>query len=237
VLVAGTLVFGKDGDQQDGSRSSATLAALESRLLLIERRVEDIRGEHFKRRPLPVLVGAADVRREGLADLDRLTSPPEQAANEELLKLLGLIPAGSNLRSIQSSVFGEQVAGFYDPRKKRLALVGDAGAGDESIGEITLAHELTHALDDQRFGIRDQAPETDDRGTAYTALVEGDATAVMSRYATQYMRRSDLLGALFTSRAGGQPLRRTSRPLSSSRTWRASASSSRCCATRAAGSS
>jgi hypothetical protein len=83
--------------------------------------------------------------------------------------------------------------------------VKDAGAQDESVGEITLAHELTHALDDQRFGLKDQPPGTNDRSTAYSALVEGDATSVMTRYATQYMTGSNLLGALFASTAAGLP--------------------------------
>jgi hypothetical protein len=195
----GSLVVGGGHSEKSGGRGSATLAALESRLLLIESRVEKIRGAEFNRRPLPVLVNAGDVRRDGLADLDRLTTRAEQAADDELLKLLGLIPARASLRAIESSVFGDQVAGFYDPATKRLALVRNTGAQNEAVGEITLAHELTHALDDQHFGIRDQAPTADDRGLAYSALVEGDATAVMTRYATQYMAGMNLLEVLFAS--------------------------------------
>jgi hypothetical protein len=204
-LVVGSLVLGGRHSKAGGNRASATLAALESKLLLIERRVELIRGQTFVHRPLPVLVGGGEVRRQGLLELDQQVSPAEQAADDELLKLLGLIPATSNLRAIQSAVFQDQVAGFYDPQTKRLALVKDAGAQDESVGEITLAHELTHALDDQRFGIRDQPPGTNDRATAYTALVEGDATSVMTRYATRYMSGSNLLGALFASTNAGGP--------------------------------
>jgi hypothetical protein len=204
-LVVGSLVLGGRHSKASGNRASATLAALESKLLLIERRVEGIRGESFIHRPLPVLVAGADVRRQGLLELDQQVSPPEQAADDELLKLLGLIPESSNLRAIQSAVFQDQVAGFYDPHTKKLALVKDAGAQDQSVGEITLAHELTHALDDQRFGIRDQPPGTNDRATAYSALVEGDATSVMTRYATQYMDSSNLLGALFASTNTGGP--------------------------------
>ena len=120
-------------------------------------------------------------------------------------KLLALIPPGSNLRAIEGEVFSDQVAGFYDPATKKLALVKNAGASDEAVGEITLAHELTHALDDQRFGIRDQAPGTNDRATAYTALVEGDATSVMTRYATRYMTGSNLLGVLFAGSTSSGP--------------------------------
>jgi hypothetical protein len=204
-LVVGSLVLGGRHSKAGGNRASATLAALESKLLLIEHRVELVRGEHFTRRPLPALVSGAEVRRQGLLELDQQVTAPEQTADDELLKLLGLIPAGSNLRQIQSALFEEQVAGFYDPNTKRLALVKDTGAQDESVGEITLAHELTHALDDQTFGIRDQPPGTNDRATAYNALVEGDATSVMTRYATRYMTGTNLLGALFASTTAGGP--------------------------------
>jgi hypothetical protein len=205
VLVVGSLVIGGRHSSAGRNRASATLAALESNLLLIERRVERIRRLDFIRRPLPILVSGADVKRQGLLELDQQVPQDEQKADDELLKLLGLIPVGSNLRAIQSAVFQDQVAGFYDPRTKRLALVKNAGAQDESVGEITLAHELTHALDDQRFGLKEQPPGTSDRSTAYSALVEGDATSVMTRYATQYMTGSNLLGALFATSTAGSP--------------------------------
>lgn len=205
MLVVGALVLGGHHSGSGSNRASATLAELESKLLIIERRVEGIRHLAFNRRPLPTLVSGDEVRKQGLLELDQQVTAPQQAADDELLKLLGLIPPGSNLRQIQSAVFQDQVAGFYDPATKKLALVKDTGAEDESVGEITLAHELTHALDDQRFGIKDQAPGMDDGSSAYTALVEGDATSVMTRYATKYMSGSNLLGVLFASSTAGGP--------------------------------
>jgi hypothetical protein len=205
VLVVGALVVGGRHGKTGGNQAGATLAALENNLLLIEGRVENLRGLDFNSRPVPVLVDPSAVRKEGLAELDQQVTPAQEAADDELLKLLGLIPAGSNLRSIQGAVYQDQVAGFYDPHTRRLALVRNAGAQDESVAEITLAHELTHALDDQRFGLRDVPPGTDDASTAYTALVEGDATSVMTRYATTFMTSSNLLGALFASTTAGTP--------------------------------
>ena len=43
--------------------------------------------------------------------------------------------------------------GFYDERTKRLVVVRDRRASRPLL-EITLAHELVHALEDQRFGLR-----------------------------------------------------------------------------------
>lgn len=202
-LLVGALLLGGDRNEKGGNRSSATLAALESKLLLIERRVEQIRREQFTRRPLPVLVTNAQTRREAFAELNRQTTPAQQAADEELLKLLGLIPPQSSMRGIAAQIYQDQVAGFYDPRTKRLALVRDVGDSDAGIGEITLAHELTHALDDEAFGIKQAGQGFGDRATAYTALVEGDATSVMTRYATRYMSGLDLVGVLAGASSGG----------------------------------
>ena len=71
-------------------------------------------------RPVPQTVSPAQARREGLEDLDRSYPEARRKADEEVLKLLGLIEPGVDLRSISASVFGEGVAGYYDPRSKRL---------------------------------------------------------------------------------------------------------------------
>ena len=43
-------------------------------------------------------------------------------------------------------------SGFYDDRSKRLVVIREPGA-TRPLLEITLAHELVHALEDQRFGL------------------------------------------------------------------------------------
>jgi hypothetical protein len=93
-----------------------------------------------------------------------------------------------DLRAIQGDVAGEQVAGYYDTKRKRLAIVAGAGAANDVTSEITLAHELDHALDDQTIGLKDVASTgADDAASAYTALVEGVATSVMGEYARRYI--------------------------------------------------
>ena len=53
-----------------------------------------------------------------------------------MLKLLGLIEPGVDLRSISASVFGEGVAGYYDPRSKRLRIV--SGTTPDALSEMVL---------------------------------------------------------------------------------------------------
>jgi hypothetical protein len=93
----------------------------------------------------------------------------------------------------------EQVLGFYDDRRKRLVVVRDRHAS-RSLLEITLAHELTHALEDQRFGLH-AGGTNDDAALAKSALAEGTATVVMADYAVRYFGIDDAL-ALFSAASG-----------------------------------
>jgi hypothetical protein len=171
---------------------------------LVERRVEQLRDLRFLH-PVPVaVVSPAQARRDGLADYDTSDAVAQQRASEELLTLLGLLPPGSSLRRIESTVYGEQVAGYYDPRRKRLALVRGAGVDD-----VTLAHELTHALEDQHFDLqRLEGGGGDDASTAQQALAEGSATLVMERYAARWPSRTPVGDALagLTQVTSGTPL-------------------------------
>ena len=59
--------------------------------------------------------------------------------------------------------FSEGVAGYYDPRTGRMRTVRGAATGTRVLAEMVLAHELTHALEDQRFELDlEDAGGTDD---------------------------------------------------------------------------
>src|SRR3954468_11506972 len=166
----------------------------------IARRVERIRGLRFRRLPRPVEISPAQARRDGLEDLDRSYSAAQRRADEEVLKLLGLIKPSVDLRKVQASVFGDQVAGYYDPRSKRLRIVRGAQTQNRVLEETTLAHELTHALEDQRFGLGlDDTGGSDDAALARLAMVEGSATTVMLEYMQRHFSAGETLGGLVSS--------------------------------------
>jgi len=193
---------GEDGDAGSGQPSTVSPAHVR----LVERRVEALRGLRF-RRPVPVaVVSPAQARREGTAEAQRTQPAARQRADEELLKLLALLPAGADLDAIEGDVYGEQVAGYYDPRRGRLALVRGAGVDD-----VTLAHELTHALEDQYADLERLGGDPrggDDASTAQQALVEGSATVVMERYEQRWPSDAPLGDALsgLTQVTGARPL-------------------------------
>ena len=70
-----------------------------------------------------------------------------------MLTMLGLLPPGTDLGETAAATYGEAVAGYYDPRSGRLRIVKGAQTGNRVLYEMTVAHELTHALEDQRFDL------------------------------------------------------------------------------------
>ena len=166
----------------------------------IAKRVEALRGLRFTKLPRPEVVDPGQARREGLQDLDRTYPDARRRADEEILKLLRLIEPAADLRDLFGTVFGEGVAGYYDPRTERLRTVSGAATGTRVLAEIVMAHELTHALEDQRFELDIGELESGDDGAlAYTALVEGTATVVMYRYARRHFSAEETLGGLLGS--------------------------------------
>jgi hypothetical protein len=180
--------------EDDGSEAPPAAAPVAE----IAARVEALRDLRFERLPRPVEVTGEQARRDGLEDLDREYPPERLAADEQIYTLLGLIEEHADLRELSGSLFGEGVAGYYDPRDGRLRVVEGAGTGNRVLEEMVLAHELTHALEDQRFGL-DTEPATDDRTLARAALHEGTATALMYAYVQERFSAEETLGGLLAS--------------------------------------
>ena len=121
----------------------------------------------------------------------------------DAMAAIGLLPPKYPLREKYIDLLGEQVAAFYDQHVHKLFMYEDA-ALDNAQNRVVLAHELTHALQDQHFGLKRMPLElknNDDRAAAASALVEGDATLVMSEFMLKNMTKQmfkDSMVASFT---------------------------------------
>jgi hypothetical protein len=169
--------------EQAVAPSGLTLEQVTERVEEVARGVERVRDLEFDRLPRVTLVSPEAAARASVEELDRQVPPSKQRVAERLLAMLGLIPPGTRLRDVVGTALAEEVAGYYIPRTGTLALVRGAGL-EGLVAEVTLAHELTHALEDQRFGI-DSPGVSDllgDRPSADAALVEGSATVAMVEY-------------------------------------------------------
>lgn len=112
-----------------------------------------------------------------------------EAERKTMLKF-GLLPPGFPYVKFALDLLTEQVAGFYDFRSHELNLL-DSTPMDLQVP--VLAHELTHALQDQSFNLKkfsEPVPENDDLTEAHQALVEGEATAMMLDFLLKPMGRS-----------------------------------------------
>jgi hypothetical protein len=203
VLFAILVAIGFATDDDDEPAAAPKPASVET----IARRVEVLRKRRYDEIPEPVEVTAAQARREGLEELDQTYPPEKRRADEQVLKLLGLIEPDADLRELTGSLFEQGVAGYYDTRDGRLRVVSGSGNSTRVIAEMTLAHELTHALEDQKYGFTEPSGN-DDRDLAKTAMIEGTATALMYAYVQRYFTSEETLGGLLGSAfedTGGLP--------------------------------
>lgn len=123
-----------------------------------------------------------EIERSLIKSLDEDTTPAEMHADEVTLKKLGLAPADFQYRALMLRVLTEQVAGYYDPKSQQFHL---ADWIDLDGQRPIMAHELTHALQDQHFNLRrfEHWPKGDsDAELAAHALIEGDAMLTMALY-------------------------------------------------------
>ncbi|MBV9622633.1 MAG: hypothetical protein JOZ14_01495 [Acidobacteria bacterium] len=123
---------------------------------------------------------------------------------ELVLKKFGLLPRDFDLQTFLVSLLEEQVAGYYDAKSKTVNLL------DWVIPDLqrpVLAHELTHALQDQSFGLdkwlkkgtadldakKKITPDditSDENSEARQAVVEGQAMVVLLDYMLAPMHRT-----------------------------------------------
>lgn len=134
---------------------------------------------------------------------------PEELRIEELaLKKLGFAPPDFDLKKTTVELMTEQAAAFYDYRKRQMVLL-EGGTGG-MMADMALVHELAHALADQHFQLEKfikKAGGNDDGALARMAVMEGQATWLMSEFMAKKMGQSlldsDGIVNMMANMAGG----------------------------------
>lgn len=149
--------------------------------------IEKATGLAFKQRPKVEKRSPDEVRAFLEKEFNENLPPLELDGSSRAYKLLGLLPDTMDLRRFMLNLLGEQVIGYYDPATKVLYVVSDTASGRAALIEVTLAHELVHALQDQyvRLDSLQKTRGDNDRQTAAQAVMEGQAT---------YEQMSQMLG-------------------------------------------
>ncbi len=131
-----------------------------------------------------------EVRQRITADFEDDTTPEEMADGAQALAAFGMMDAHTNLYDLLISLYSDGIAGFYDPDLQEMVVV--SGGSFNAYQRTVYAHEYTHALQDQVFGIRasgfsDEMYLADpERFNAIQAVLEGDASVLEAQYLATY---------------------------------------------------
>ncbi len=138
------------------------------------------------------IISRAEVAKYLSETLHAEMTPQEIHIQEATLQAFGLVPPDFNLEEFLIRFYTEQAAGFYDPHRKTMYI---ADWVEPDMQRLVLAHELTHALQDQNFDLErflKAARPDDDASDARQAMVEGFATAAMIQQMIAPMKLEDM---------------------------------------------
>jgi len=188
------------GHAQNGAPGTAQNAAIVSTTAAVLKETSELRELAVLKTVKSGAQSRADIERMIIRNLDSDTTPAEMHAAEMVLRGFGLAPQSFEYRPFLIKLLKEQVAGYYDPKAQQFYL---ADWIDLDGQKPVMAHELTHALQDQHFNLKrfEKWPKGDsDAELAAHALIEGDATLAM----TLYMAKNPMVALAFIRSLGSQ---------------------------------
>lgn len=172
----------------------------------IEKQTSALRELPFQKPVQYKTIGREELREYLRKKLHEQYTPAELHDYGRTLETIGLIPGGTDLLAVVLGMYDEQVAAFYVPEERALYTFKDGGLAS-NLEKVTMAHELTHALQDQNFDLLKlplRIKDNDDLALASSALVEGDATLLMGQYYGEHLDArnllADVLGAVLGQR-------------------------------------
>jgi hypothetical protein len=178
-----TLVAGSPAAAMGPARQAPPPKHWDKHLAPIAKQVEKLRHLKFKHPIKATLLSDKDFRKRLAADSGHLSKADKRdiAQSEAQLRALGLIDDKVDLLKAVKHVEDEGVDGFYDQHTKEMVV---KGTKFDASTRVTVAHELTHALQDQWFDLDKLQKQSDKThsGGDLQALVEGDATRVENDY-------------------------------------------------------
>jgi hypothetical protein len=168
-----------------------------AQLDVIEERTSKLRGLPLKKPVVFISMDATCLRYVLIDSMNQDTPPSETEADQKLLVALGLIPPTMNLEEEITNLLTEQIAGSYDTKEKIITII--QGEKQTALDQVTMSHEITHALQDQNFDLEKPPLKMKkydgDNDLAIESLIEGDATQTMIAYGQQYLTPAQLLQA------------------------------------------
>ncbi|MFC6768018.1 Hvo_1808 family surface protein [Natrinema soli] len=180
-------------DASDGL-TEAQLEAVKYRSMA---RIEVVRGLKYDRDVDLEVMSRAEYR-------DRRSNGTGNASafSNELWRGAFLVDGETDVNRAFDDLYGNSIQGYYV--NGRIVIITD-DTDEIRINRRALVHELTHALQDQRFGIARES-ETIDGIRAENGLLEGEASVVPDRYDRRCGDEWQCLPAVQPRTAGGETL-------------------------------
>ncbi|NYF81343.1 hypothetical protein HDF17_003663 [Granulicella arctica] len=201
IVCAALAVVATAGVAQQGAGTSAAPTKAETRITKDQakelfRSVDEILGFVSKDTGLPIehpvkrkMISREEVNKYLKQKFNEDEGTKRLERSEIVLKKFGLLDRDFHLQSFLVTLLTEQIAGFYDNKTKTVSLLDWIQPEEQ---KPVLAHELTHALQDQKVGLtkwsdvetpgiaRDVQEDnrhiqTDEAETAREAVAEGQA--------------------------------------------------------------
>jgi hypothetical protein len=123
------------------------------RLEPIADKVAELRHLEFEHPVAAEFLDDAAFEKEVAVDRSKLTKQDKQdiARSQAQLRAVGLVGAGVDLLGSVESLQQSGVLAYYEPKTKKITVKGTSL--DDVSTRVTVAHELTHALQDQHFDL------------------------------------------------------------------------------------
>lgn len=121
------------------------------------------------------LVSKADVETDTARQMAKQEFAKSFAQEELSMKKLGFLPRDFNLKEFLVRSTGQEIAAYYDPETKVISMLNWVPPDHQ---EPILAHELTHALQDQNYDLvkwMRAAPRSDENHPGATSTIDGDS--------------------------------------------------------------
>jgi hypothetical protein len=164
----------------------------------VAERVERIRGQEFDHLPTLAILPADEIiaRLGAVGSASDIPPPAKSAATRSLLALTGIEPT--------EITGGTLPAGLYVPKQDTIFIPAEVAEHPPVPLDQLLAHELTHALEEQRFGLDDAGLDDSEAADAVRALDEGSASFVETLYAARYLHGTPSSTELLSEQYGNE---------------------------------
>ncbi|MCH2113274.1 MAG: hypothetical protein MK213_10475 [Planctomycetes bacterium] len=187
MLFALALLVAQPGFIQDSAGDHFDQASLEAKAKEILPRVEQIRGWKFKHAVEVGMNTPEQFIEFAKKEMDEEEALEKMKNSSKMMIQLGLLEPKTDLYKTSLDLLESQVGGYYDPKQKKFFMMTTFNQG--AMADIIMAHELTHALDDQYFQLDKMLEKAEEESSdsifAVRSVVEGSGTSAMNLYTVQ----------------------------------------------------